>query len=131
MKRAYRSIAIVDDAAVDRRFAMRAIRRCLPECEVHAFASATAFDEALASGTRPDAVIVDLNMPGLDGMTWMRRRARELAAAGCRVVTLTTSSDPADAEAARAAGASEVGVKPANLAALTDVIAALLDLPRE
>lgn len=57
----------------------------------------------LVTALRPDAVILDLAMPGLDGLAVTdRMRGAGLTAA---IVILTVSEDPALAEAALAAGA--------------------------
>lgn len=57
----------------------------------------------LATALRPDAVVLDLGMPGLDGIAVASRMRR----AGLRaaVLILTVSEDPALADAALAAGA--------------------------
>lgn len=57
----------------------------------------------LATALRPAAVVLDLAMPGLDGLTVAERiRQAGLTAA---IVILTVSEDPALADAALAAGA--------------------------
>jgi DNA-binding NarL/FixJ family response regulator len=57
----------------------------------------------LVIALRPDAVVLDLAMPGLDGLTVAERiRQAGLTAA---IVILTISEDPALADAALAAGA--------------------------
>jgi DNA-binding NarL/FixJ family response regulator len=57
----------------------------------------------LATALRPDAVVLDLGMPGLDGLAVAERlqQARVRAA----ILILTVSEDPALADAALAAGA--------------------------
>ena len=57
----------------------------------------------LVTALRPDAVVLDVTMPGLDGLAVADRlRSAGLTAA---IVILTVSEDPALAEAALAAGA--------------------------
>jgi DNA-binding NarL/FixJ family response regulator len=57
----------------------------------------------LTSTLRPDAVVLDLGMPGLDGLAVAERIQR--AGVRAAILILTVSEDPAIAEAALAAGA--------------------------
>lgn len=57
----------------------------------------------LATTLRPDAVVLDLTMPGLDGLA-VTQRLRESGSTAA-IVVLTVSEDLALAEAALAAGA--------------------------
>lgn len=62
---------------------------------------------AMASLTRPDVVLLDIQMPGRDGLAAIAQ-LREL---GCRVVVLTTFGRPGYLSRAMAAGASGFVVK--------------------
>jgi DNA-binding NarL/FixJ family response regulator len=57
----------------------------------------------LATTLRPDAVVLDLTMPGLDGLAVTQRLRQSGSTAA--IVILTVSEDSAMAEAALAAGA--------------------------
>ena len=59
---------------------------------------------ALARQLEPDVVLIDLSMPGVDGFDAIAAIVAENA--GCRIVVLSGSADPADVEKALAAGAS-------------------------
>jgi DNA-binding NarL/FixJ family response regulator len=58
---------------------------------------------ALALELEPDVVVMDLNMPGLDGFS--ATRAILAASTAVRVLVLSGSNDPADIVKARQAGA--------------------------
>ena len=74
----------------------------------------------LATALRPDAVVLDLTMPGLDGLAVTARiRQAGLTAA---IVILTIAEDPALATAAFAAGALGYVTK---ARAATDLVAAV------
>jgi CheY-like chemotaxis protein len=71
-----------------------------------------------------DLVLLDLRMPAMDGVEALRRiRALpDRSKAGVRVVVLTASAVPEDAERCRAAGADAVLAKPLRLDALLPVL---------
>jgi len=80
---------------------------------------------ALATADPPDAVVLDLNLPRLDGLTWCRRFREELHSAA-PVVVLTARDELDDKLAGFAAGADDYLVKPFQLAELAVRIEALL-----
>lgn len=63
------TILILDDAAEDRYFARRALKKALPQCDMHEFAYADDALGFLRSPDRPklDLIIVDINMPRMTG----------------------------------------------------------------
>jgi DNA-binding response OmpR family regulator len=77
----------------------------------------------------PDLVILDIMMPGLDGISLCRQIRALPGGAGLPVIVFTALSDSADLEAARAAGADRVITKPFNLTGLGAAVAALLPNP--
>ena len=80
---------------------------------------------ALATAQPPDAVVLDLNLPRLDGLTWCRRFRDELHSAA-PVVMLTARDELDDKLAGFAAGADDYLVKPFQLAELAVRLDALL-----
>jgi DNA-binding response OmpR family regulator len=74
----------------------------------------------------PDLVILDLMMPGLDGIS-LCRRIRSLPGGDVLpVIVFTALSDRKDLEAAHEAGANRVITKPFNLTGLGAAVEALL-----
>ena len=103
-------ILIVEDA----RTVRMVIRRML---EAHGFA----VDEAEHGGralelirTRgaPDGVLLDVNMPEMDGLECLRTLRRDPALAACRIIMCTTQAEMDQIAAAVAAGADEYIMKP-------------------
>ncbi|MAU97281.1 MAG: two-component system response regulator [Fulvimarina sp.] len=65
-----------------------------------------------AAANRVDAVITDLNMPGMDGLSFIRQYRTTPASSGVPIVFLTTESDDALKAQAKQAGATGWMVKP-------------------
>ena len=67
----------------------------------------------------PDAIITDINMPRLDGFGFIEEVRRDPRFRATPILVLTTESDPAMKDRARAAGATGWIVKPFNPEKLT------------
>jgi CheY-like chemotaxis protein len=74
----------------------------------------------------PDILIVDLNMPIMDGEKFLRIMRRELKLSAVPAAVLTTSAEKPIHDAALKAGADAVFVKPNSLAELVDIARAIL-----
>ena len=83
---------------------------------------------SLAQADPPDLVLLDLGLPGMDGLE-LTRRLREIPATkGLPLVALTASVDGKDHQDARAAGCTDVLTKPPELDILVPRLRALLNL---
>jgi two-component system chemotaxis response regulator CheY len=65
-----------------------------------------------ANADRFDMIITDLNMPNMDGLTMIRELRKDPAQCGTPIIFLTTESDDAMKQQAKAAGATGWLVKP-------------------
>ena len=83
------SVLLADDQALVRA-GFRALLNAEPDIEVVAEAGDGLEAVRLVSGTRPDVVLMDIRMPGVDGLEATRRIAADPALTGTRVVILTT-----------------------------------------
>ncbi|MEU6507677.1 response regulator transcription factor [Streptomyces sp. NPDC046942] len=92
----------------------------LPDLEIVAEAGTGTEAVRLARETRPDVVVMDIRMPGMDGIE--ATRAVTAGDGAPRVLVLTTFDDDDNVYAALRAGASGFLVKDM---ALTDIIAAI------
>jgi CheY-like chemotaxis protein/anti-sigma regulatory factor (Ser/Thr protein kinase) len=79
-----------------------------------------------AKSFRPDLVLMDVQMPRLDGLAATRRLRDDPAFARTPVVALTALAMPSDEERCREAGADAYLSKPVELKKLIETIAALL-----
>lgn len=76
--------------------------------------SAASGEEGLerARAQRPDVVLLDVMMPGLDGLETLARLRADPATAGIPVIFMTAKSQPAELDEYVAAGALGVILKP-------------------
>jgi len=104
-----RTCLVVDDSRVVRKVARRIL-------EANGFAVTEAADgqEAMDScrQTMPDCVLLDWNMPVLDGITFLRNLRSEFGPENPPVVFCTTENDMSHIEEAIEAGAQEYIMKP-------------------
>jgi DNA-binding NarL/FixJ family response regulator len=82
-------VLLADDQALVRA-GFRALLSAEPDIEVVGEANDGAEAVRLAKATRPDVVLMDIRMPGVDGLEATRRLAADPALAGTRIVILTT-----------------------------------------
>jgi two-component system chemotaxis response regulator CheY len=104
-----RAILVVDDAALVRRYYRQLLEPAGYTVD-EALNGVEALEKALL---RPFALmIVDVNMPKMDGLTFVRtlRRTRDIAATP--VLITSSEAQPADRQAALLAGANSYLVKP-------------------
>jgi two-component system, chemotaxis family, chemotaxis protein CheY len=80
--------------------------------------------EVLADGVRPDVILVDWNMPVMDGLTFIKQCRAHEEYRDIVLMMVTTESEQANIVRALAAGAHEYVIKPFT----EDVIAEKLAL---
>jgi len=73
---------------------------------------------ALARASLPALVLLDIQLPGIDGFEVLRRLREEPATAGIPVVAVSANAMPADRARALAAGFAEYVTKPIEMAGL-------------
>ncbi|MFY1690582.1 response regulator [Plantactinospora sp. WMMB782] len=120
------SVLLADDQALVRAGFRSLLRR---DREIEVVGEAASGDEAvrLARSLRPDVVLMDIRMPGLDGLAATERIVTDPVTAGCRVVILTTFETDEYVFAALRAGASGFltkEIEPAQLRQAVGIVAA-------
>jgi two-component system chemotaxis response regulator CheY len=104
-----RTCLVVDDSRVVRKVARRIL-------EANGFAVAEAADGQIAldacRANMPDCILLDWNMPVMDGLTFLRTLRREFGPDNPPVVFCTTENDIGHIEAAILSGAQEYIMKP-------------------
>lgn len=111
----------------DNRLNMKLVRDVLEHAGYDVVAALTGEEGVeLALGVRPDLVLMDLQLPGIDGTEALRRIQQLAPDAVMPVVAVTASAMPSDREAAREAGFDGFLEKPINIRALPDQVASFL-----
>jgi CheY-like chemotaxis protein len=71
---------------------------------------------------RPSLILLDLNMPGVDGLEVCRYIQREPSSAGTPVVFVTAEDDPGTKQRAKEAGAMDYLIKPVDFDSLEQLL---------
>lgn len=129
-------LLFVDDDFADRLMVRRALGESEVDCELYAAAGgAEGLDYLFRRGEyrdpenspRPDLVLVDLNMPEVDGWQVIEAIRGDTEIGQLPVVAFSTSSDDRDVARAYALGANSYLVKPDDFGELRDALTVLLD----
>lgn len=120
-------VLVVDDSAT-MRFYHRAVlaEAGFTVCEaVNGFAALE-----LALDVRFGALVVDVNMPVMDGLTFIEEFRRVDAHQGVGVVVVSTQSRSVDVDAARRCGADAYITKPAEPVVLVATVRRVIEVAR-
>lgn len=106
-----KNVLVIEDNAVNLKLLVRYLTakgyKVVP-------ASNTQEADAVLSGDKPGLALVDVSLPGEDGLAWVRR-IRAGGEASLPMIALTAHALPADRDRALAAGCQEFLTKPINL----------------
>jgi CheY-like chemotaxis protein len=82
---------------------------------------------AAAEGQRPDLILLDLGLPGIDGWECSRRLKANAATEGIPIIALSAHAMVGDRQKALAAGCDEFDTKPIDFAGLLTKMERLLE----
>lgn len=117
------AVFVADDDEDDRLLLRYAFAQHSPECELIFAEDGLALLDALALlQSEPCLIILDLNMPRLNGFEALQVLRLNSQYAHTPVVILTTSSDTTDRQYAYALGANEYLTKPISLELLGQLV---------
>jgi CheY-like chemotaxis protein len=113
-------ILIVDDNAVN----LKLVKFVVAEAG-HEVSTAVDADTALAAlrAHAPQVILMDLQLPGIDGLELTRRIKADPATRGVAIIAVTAYAMKGDREKALAAGCDDYVTKPIDTRALPTVIA--------
>ena len=83
----------------------------------------------LARTRRPALVLMDIQLPGIDGITALKRLREDPATRGMRVMAVTASAMTQDRQTILAAGFDGYQSKPINVKAFLEAVQELLARP--
>jgi two-component system cell cycle response regulator DivK len=110
-----KQILIVEDHEINRDMLMRRLTRA--GYQVEAVGDGAAALNAMLRQP-PDLVLMDMNLPIMDGWTACREARRHLSLRNIPIVALTAHAMDADRQAALAAGCDDYATKPIDFPAL-------------
>jgi two-component system cell cycle response regulator DivK len=113
-------ILVVEDEPNNLELALRIVRHAGHEAIV-ATDGHTALE--LAGSQRPDLILLDLQLPKMDGWTVVRQLRAEAWAKSLPIVAVSASATPGDESKAIEAGCSAFLAKPYYPSALRDILA--------
>lgn len=105
------SVVIVDDQSIGRKLLARLVDAAVAGVRLRAYAEPLAALEAVRADP-PDLLLTDYKMPGLDGLTIIRRMRMLPGCANTPALLVTAAEGPALRREALEAGATEVLTKP-------------------
>lgn len=113
-------VLIVDDNPVNLKLVAYLVK-----AQGHDVDTAIDADSALAAlhARRPDVILMDLQLPGVDGLELTRRIKADPATAGIAIIAVTAYAMKGDRDKALEAGCDDYVTKPIDTRALPSVIA--------
>lgn len=122
-------ILLVEDEPADANLVRTALRENKVLCNLHhvldgveALAFLRRQDESYRAAPQPDMILLDLNMPRMNGREFLSAIKADAALQAIPVVVLTTSDVERDVVAAYKLGAAGYITKPVDLAQFIDAI---------
>jgi CheY-like chemotaxis protein len=128
MERAMKALVLVDDNADLVELVVLALRTMRVQLSVVAFTSGAECIDAIERGVvAPGMIVLDVNMPGLDGPSTARRIRAIRGLPALTIVMLSTSDLAADRDASASAGADAYVLKPLLGRTWTDAIREVME----
>ncbi len=127
MKIPIRHILLIDDDQDDQYFFATALEEVNPDIQLSTAHEGGEAFEKLAY-TRPDLILLDLVMPGMSGLSFLRAIKEHPGLNDIPVVIYTSDLSVYDADDLVSMGAESVTIKSGDYTGTVDIIARLLDV---
>jgi CheY-like chemotaxis protein len=103
------------------------VERCVTGEQALAFLNRTQVNDNPESVPRPGMILLDLNLPGIDGREVLRRTKQDDNLKTIPIVVFTTSNNPRDIESCYQQGVNSYIIKPIDFNQLKRNIQTILD----
>ncbi|MBA4177799.1 MAG: hypothetical protein C0505_14770 [Leptothrix sp. (in: Bacteria)] len=115
-----RTVLYVEDNPANLRLMQKILSR---RADIELLAASNADDGlVLAARARPDLILLDINLPGMDGFVALQHLQADPATWAIPVIAVTSNAMPRDIERGRAAGFSGYVTKPIDLAGFLETL---------
>ncbi len=130
------SLLVVEDSNEDFKMLQRLMRRMAVQNPIYRCSSGDeVFDFLYQEGNyqnpdlapRPSVILLDLNLPGIDGRDVLERLKQDSSFKEIPIVVFTTSSNPKDVEFCYEKGANGYLIKPMDAQELRKTVQAFVD----
>ncbi|MDM9379842.1 response regulator [Chlorogloeopsis sp. ULAP01] len=130
------SLLVVEDSNEDFKMLQRLMRRMAVQNPIYRCSSGDeVFDFLYQEGNyqnpdlapRPSVILLDLNLPGIDGRNVLERLKQDTSFKEIPIVVFTTSSNPKDVEFCYEKGANGYLIKPMDAQELRKIVQAFVD----
>ena len=128
MKQTQNRVFVVEDDLMERT-ALAGIIKQEPGWEIVEATTGVSALEQLREGLRPDLCLIDLRMPGMDGLTLLEQIRGDSALQKLRVAILSGEQDRSKILSLSKLGISDYLLKPANPVKLRAALRAAAGLP--
>lgn len=120
-------ILLVDDDDVTIFLTQRLLSRLTPNAEIkvahNGEEALKIIDEIDAVNHRcPDLILLDINMPVMNGLEFMDKFSHSTIRPHCRIVAVTTSSNKNDFNALKGYGVDDIVLKPVTQSSISDIL---------
>ena len=114
-------LLVVEDNLLNQQIARELLERCGAQIAI-ATGGLDGVEQALAADPPFDAILMDVQMPDIDGLEATRRIRSEPRMCGVPIIAMTANAMEADKEACRAVGMVDHVAKPVDLNTLIDTV---------
>jgi CheY-like chemotaxis protein len=121
-------ILVVDDNLINLKLAASVLESC--GYEVLKAGDAEEAQRVMAQ-TLPDLILMDIGLPGMDGLTFTRQLKADPVTHDIRIIALTAYAMKGDDEKAQAAGCDGYITKPIDTRKLAEQVAQVLAITSE
>lgn len=124
----YSKVFLIEDDEDDQELFVMALRQINPSVECIVLSGADSALQVLEqSEAAPDLIFLDLNMPVMTGQQFLAEMRKKNPHKQIPVVVLSTSSNPAIIDEAKALGARSFITKPNDFRELKNILQRILD----